>query len=32
MEGVKSMIGGVCLHIVLGTFYLWGGISILYNL
>ena len=26
------MVGGCAIHIVLGTFYLWGGISKFYYL
>jgi hypothetical protein len=27
IQGIKSMIGGLLLHIELGTFYVWGSIS-----
>jgi len=27
-EGMRVVLGGVLIHFVLGTFYLWGGISI----
>ncbi|CAK69197.1 unnamed protein product (macronuclear) [Paramecium tetraurelia] len=27
IQGVICLIGGIALHFVLGTFYLWGGIS-----
>lgn len=30
IQGYLTLIGGVALHFVLGTFYLWGGISNFY--
>lgn len=27
LRGWICLFGGVCMHLVLGTFYLWGGIS-----
>ena len=27
IQGAVCIIGGIALHFVLGTFYLWGGIS-----
>ena len=29
VRGILCMVGGCSIHIVLGTFYLWGGISLL---
>lgn len=26
------LIGGIAIHFVLGTFYLWGGISIIFDI
>jgi hypothetical protein len=26
-EGIKSVIGGFLIHVVLGTLYLWGNIT-----
>jgi hypothetical protein len=26
-EGIKSVVGGFLIHIVLGTLYLWGNIT-----
>lgn len=31
ISGIKSMVGGLLLHIELGTFYVWGSISINYS-
>eukprot|EP01015_Nassula_variabilis_P022184 TRINITY_DN403_c0_g1_i7.p1 TRINITY_DN403_c0_g1~~TRINITY_DN403_c0_g1_i7.p1 ORF type:complete len:499 (+),score=56.73 TRINITY_DN403_c0_g1_i7:70-1566(+) len=25
-EGYRVIVGGICIHLILGTFYLWGGI------
>jgi hypothetical protein len=27
IQGYLTIAGGICLHLVLGGFYLWGGIS-----
>jgi hypothetical protein len=31
IRGVISVIGGILLHLVLGTFYVWGTISNLFT-
>lgn len=27
-DGILVIVGGIMIHLVLGTFYLWGGISV----